>query len=494
MLRKLRITVICMLVLILAFSLASCKGSRRSDDNTSSSSTSYIPEDLAGSITISGYSNSESDNDLFFFAQAFALQYPSVDVQIDNGYSYNEYIETLDERMMSGDMGDVILLPSSKVAEYAEKNWILDLSNDSYGVIDYTATSYKRLYPSEIFMEAAYNSSVYDGKFYMCPVEYLNQVVILNLDMLSSAGIENPVPADNWTWDDLLTYAEALKENGIETPILMNYSDYSVWGAFARGFGGELYSDVDFAAKSTELNFTDPDVIEGLKYLADNFLRTGYVSEQKTIDVSADELSKYGIIVAEHSDLVRWESVLSKTPENGGFDWEFAHFPGFVNEDGTVYKSIGVETLGFAVVNHDVVDALSGETSNIEMTEEEQKEAEEAMANTIKNAKTLALYAMVEDAAVNYCGDAGYKVPALKSANTMKFWREFPFSGKNTSVFSLYADYDYPAILTTFMTWSASGEITDSISEIFRTYAADTSLVHIDDMIQQIQDAANASR
>lgn len=493
MLRKLRITVILMLAFVLVFSLTACKGSKRGNESGSSASTGYIPEDLAGNITISGYSNYENDNDLFMFAQEFALQYPSVDVQIDNAYSYDEYIETLDARIMSGDIGDVILIPASKVAEYAEKGWILDLSDDSYGVLDYTASTYKRLYPSEVFMESAYNASIYNGRFYMCPVEYLNQVVILNLDMLASAGIENPVPADNWTWNDLLAYAEALAANGVKTPILMNYSEYSVWGSFAMGFGGNLYNEADFAAKSTELNFTDPDVIEGIKYLADNFLRTGYVSDTETSDVSAEELSKYGIIIADHTDVVRWNSVLSKTSENGGFDWEFAHFPGFAGEDGTVYKNIGVETLGFAVINHEVVDALSGTGSDIEMTEEEKQEAEESMKSTIKNAKTLALYAMVEDAAVSYCGENGYKIPAHKSANTMKFWREYPVSGKNTSVFSLYSASDYPAVLTSFMSWNASGEIVNSIADIFRTYRDDKGMVHIDDLIQQIQDAANAS-
>ena len=43
------------------------------------------------------------------------------------------------------------------------------------------------------------------------------------------------------------------------------------------------------------------------------------------------------------------------------------------------------------------------------------------------------------------------------------------------------------------MTWSASGEIRDSIAEIFETYAENTELMYIDDLLQEIQDAANAS-
>ena len=152
-----------------------------------------------------------------------------------------------------------------------------------------------------------------------------------------------------------------------------------------------------------------------------------------------------------------------------------------------------MKTLGFAVINHEVIDALNSGNTDIDKTEEEIQAEIEARENTEKNAKALALYAMVEDASIAYCGELGYKVPALKSANTMKFWREFPVSGKNTSVFSLYSDYDYPAVLTSFMTWSASGEIRDSIDEIFKTYAENTELMYIDDLLQEIQDAANAS-
>ena len=67
------------------------------------------------------------------------------------------------------------------------------------------------------------------------------------------------------SYTHLYEYAQKLSESGVETPVLMNYTDYAIWGAFARGFGGALYNDVSFTDKTTELNFTDPDVIEGLK-------------------------------------------------------------------------------------------------------------------------------------------------------------------------------------------------------------------------------------
>ncbi len=510
MFNKLRIALICMLAVVMAVSFIGCSGSKDKDkDDSSSGKANPVPEDLAGSIIISSYNakytaedpygedeNNDNDNDLFMFTQSFALQYPSVDVQLDATLGYEDYFNTLDSRIESGDIGDVVLISSDKLPEYVEKGWIVDISNEANGVTDFTDSNFGKLYPSKVYMQAAYDASMYDGRLYMCPVEYLNQVVILNLDLLKAAGIENPVPSDSWTWDDLLSYAGALRESGVETPILMNYNDYSIWGAFAQSFGGSIYNDVSFADKTVELNLTDPNVIEGLKYFADNFLRTGYVDNKQTKDVRGEDLSKYGIIVADHSDVVKWQNYLAVDTEDDPdavvFDWEFAHFPGFASEDGTVYKNIGVKTLGFAVINREVVKS-SDYTTDFDKSDEELEEEAKEIANTIKLSKSLALYAMVKEAAVAYAGDVGYKVPAVVSANSMKFWREYPLSGKNTSVFSLYSENDYPAVLTSFMSWNASLEVKDAIADVFDAYTQDSTMTHIDELLQTIQDAANAN-
>ncbi len=506
MVKKLRSILLIVLTIALVFSFAGCSKKGSSDDKTSTSGGSNpMPPELIGSVTLSSYnaeytaldpySNDENlynDTDAFLFTQSYALQYPGVDVQLDSTLNYNDYFATLDERIESGNIGDVVLISSDKLPEYVEKGWIVDLSSEANGVIDYTDSDFGKLYPADVYMESAYESATYDGRLYMCPVEYNNQVVILNLDLLKAAGIENPVPEDSWTWAELQEYAEKLKAINVETPVLMNYNDYSIWGSFAMGFGGALYNEVDFANKSIELNLTDPDVIEGIRYFADNFLRTGLVDSKTTAEVKGEELSKYGIIVADHADVVRWGQALSATEENDNrFDWEFAHFPGFEDKNGIKYNNIGVKTLGLAVINREVIKG--NQDTQLDLTDEQIKEQQEEIANNIRIAKSLALYAMVPEAAIEYAGEEGLKVPALKSVNSMKFWREYPVSGKNTAVFSLYSQYDYPATLTSFMNWNASKEIKDNISRVFEKYVSDTSVTHIDDLLQVLQDAANAS-
>lgn len=501
MVKKIKNIFILVLTLALVFSFVGCSSGSGSteESNSNNNAVNYVPPELIGSITISSYNaeytakdpygnneNIEDDNDLFLFTQAYALQYPSVDVQLDALLNYNDYFETLDSRIESGEIGDVALISSSKLPEYVEKGWLVDLTSDANGVIDYTDSEFGKLYPENIYLKSAYEASCYEGRLYMCPVEYNNKVVILNIDMLAEAGIENPVPDDDWTWDQLIEYAEKLNANGVESPVLMNYTDYSIWGAFAMGFGEKLYNEVNFADKTTELNITDPDVIEGFRYFADNFLRTGFVDTKNTTEtVKGEDISKYGIIVCDHADVVRWNAALSLEKNSADyFDWEFAHFPGFEAEDGTICKNIGVDTLGFAVINKDAINA--DETENEESSEEEA-------TDKIKIAKSLALYAMVEEAAIQYAGEEGFKIPALIDVNSKKFWREYPISGKNTAVFSLYSEFDYPAVLTSFMNWDASVEIRDTIADIFKVYAEDATITHIDDLLQVLQDAANAA-
>ena len=93
MFKKLRFTIIWILAIALLVSFAGCSGTDGDEEeNGPSSAANPVPEDLAGNITISAYKNYENDSDLFMFAQAYALQYPSVDVQIDADYSYDEYL------------------------------------------------------------------------------------------------------------------------------------------------------------------------------------------------------------------------------------------------------------------------------------------------------------------------------------------------------------------------------------------------------------------
>ncbi len=425
------------------------------------------PEDLAGSIKLSTYYSAGYDISAFSFIGDFNQQYQGVEVVEDGRMSYDEYFATLDERVEQGTIGDVFLVDSDRLATYVEKGYVLDLSSYLDGLIEYTSGKYSKLIPSELFFDAAYQSSLYKGKMYMVPTEYENKAVWLNIGLLNEAGLD--LPDDDWTWDELLQYADALKEAGCENPISMDYTDFSVWGAFAMSQGGSIVKEGANEGSSV-LNLTDAKVAQGLEYFVDQYIRGGYIAENVPSEIEAKDLDKYGIIILSHSDIAHWETKLNES----GFEWDFAHFPRFSASDESFNLNIGVKTLGLAV----------------RVREFDDQDAEEMYYDACAQ---LALYAMVPEAAEHFAGIYGVRVPALKSINDARFWRDYPVAGKNTSVFSLFNEYDYAANLSVYMSLDAANEINRAMGEALDACAKAGANVHIDDYLQAIQDFANAN-
>lgn len=471
---------ICLLLIVaIAVSLFAACGNKGDADKTSGPDAYRTPKpspkELGGIVTLSTYRTANNDTSAFMFIQEYVMQYPGVEINNDNELSYEEYFATLDSRVEDGTIGDVFLVDSDRLADYVEKGYVMDLSPYLTGLVEYTSGNFKKLYPDSDIFNAAYKDALYENRLYMIPTEYENKAVLINLELFAQAGLE--VPSDKWTWDDVLECAKALKEIGVDAPVAMDYTDFSVWGAFALGGGGELFKVVNEKTGETALNLTDPKVSKGLKTLSEEFIGGGYVSDKTPSEMTSEEVRKTGIVVISHADLQNWLDLL----RDETFSWEFAHFPRFKNDDdakNAFYFNIGVKTLGLAVRVRDY-------------DPEEYSDSDVLMENEIR--VQLALYALVPEAAVALAGTTGFRVPALISANNKRFWREYPVAGKNTSVFSLYNAFDYPATLPASMLIDAAGELGESVGEAIKTYASDPSSVSLDDLLQKIQDNTNAN-
>lgn len=471
--KKSRILLLIIALLITVTAVGCQGGSDASESTQDAGSRTPVPqpEDLAGSIKLSTYHTAGYDVSAFSFIGDFNQQYQGVEVAEDSSVDYDTYFDTLDERVEQGTIGDVFLVDSDRLATYTEKGYVLDLTPYLNGLIEYTSGKYTKLIPSELLFKAAYESSLYKGKMYMVPTEYENKAVWLNLKLLKEAGVDSAKlpPDDDWTWDDLLQYAEALKQIGCENPISMDYTDFSVWGAFAMSQGGNILRE-GAEAGSTVLNLTDAKVAQGLESFVDQYIRGGYIAEKTPSEIDANDLEKYGIIILSHADIAHWEEKLSEK----GFEWDFAHFPRFAGQDDSTQLNIGVKTLGLAVRVRDFEDADAAEMYY------------DACAQ-------LALYALVPEAAEHFAGVYGVRVPALKSINDARFWRDYPVSGKNTSVFSLFNDFDYAASLSVYMPLDAANEINRAMGDAMDAFAKAGADAHIDDYLQQIQNFANAN-
>lgn len=436
-----RIIIVALSVALALAMLCSC-GTESVGEETVKATAKPTPESLIAQIRLSGYTYFDKATNLDNFYLNFNKKYPGVEVTVyRDDVGTETYFEAIDAIIESGNLevlGDVVLLDTARMTKLAQAGKLINLSNYVGDVLDFD--TYSKINPNTALLPAAYDACLYDGQLYMSAIEYNHKFVFLNVSMLEENGYS--FPKDDWTWDTLSEIAVELKSKGIDTPIAMDYSDYDVWGAFARSNGADIYDNVGTDKSIKDLSLTNPDVVSGLEYLADLVdPAKGLVDCIDASGIDAKDISKYAFIVADHEDITNWKETICD--ENCDFSWDYIHFPRWNHEDAdgiiTYSQSIGANVYGFAVIDHGDSDTYN--------------------AAFYRACAYLALQANVASAAEAYCLD-GEAVPANRVANSKKFWREYPMEGKNSSVFSNFAETaDFCATLSCFMPIYSEDEI-----------------------------------
>lgn len=505
----------CFLVLSM---LTGCLVEKEKEDNGLMATPQPQPDYLIAQIELSGYRSSNRSTNLEDFIQEFNSTYPSVDVTVLRDYvSAEQYFSQLDSHVETGTAGSVFLCDNERMAKYAAEGKIIPLDKYLTNLLNFD--TFKKIDPATDVLPAAYEASKYGGRLYMAPIEYYHKFIFLNYDLLSKAGFD--FPADDWNWDDLIAMAEAIKAGGTDTPIVMDYHDYAIWGAFARSYGQDIYESVgnsDYQA----LNMTHPAVVQGLNDLA-NLVdpSRGLVKCADASELSVEELINYAFIVVDHEDISVWSEFLSD--EDCPFEWDYIHFPRWHSQtaanaekepeeeepaEPTEVPEVPEETEGDETeAPADATEGPSGNTSP-ENTPSLPADYYQSIGATVygfavynfgeseiyndeyyRSCAYLALYAMVDAAAKAYVG-RGETVPAHRSVLAVKSWREFPVEGKNASVFSHFAETaDFADNLTSFMPIVSASEL-DVGAAIDAYLNKEATMV---ELLQQLQDYANAS-
>ncbi len=156
--------------------------------------------------------------------QAFHEEYPNITVQIET-IGFDDYFTQMQTRVAGGTAPDCYELNIENFAAYANKGVLAELQG-----ID--ASGYN---------ETALSAFHVDGKQYGVPGNFSNVVLIYNKDLFDKAGID--YPTDEWTWEDALTAAEAIRaldENtyGIYQPVTFNE-----FFKVAAQFGGSILNE-----------------------------------------------------------------------------------------------------------------------------------------------------------------------------------------------------------------------------------------------------------
>ena len=183
---------------------------------------------------------------------------PGVGVRLTVVGSQDDHMTKLTTAFSAGNPPDLFLINYRRFAQLADRGVLepLETRLDRSGV----------LREADLYPEAV-DAFRFGGPLVCLPQNISTPVVYYNEDLLNDAGL--PPPPDDWTWDDLVTYAKAMTgepgPNGIPEvrglgfePSLNRFAPF-VWQA-----GGRIVDDQE---EPTTMTLLEPEAIEALEYL-----------------------------------------------------------------------------------------------------------------------------------------------------------------------------------------------------------------------------------
>ena len=182
-----------MVTALMAAALAGCGGS--------SSENSAKAESGQTTITFMNHTGEEKtkkyEDDLI---AEFEEANPDIKVEVQR-MSMDDYTQTIQTKIASGDAPDVFYIEQSNLDKYAGSNYLMDLTNTSI------ASHYDG------------NMLTYDGKYYGAPLGVNTYIITYNKSIFADLGIKVPE-----TVSEFYAACDKIKESGI-VPLVAGYQD-----------------------------------------------------------------------------------------------------------------------------------------------------------------------------------------------------------------------------------------------------------------------------
>jgi multiple sugar transport system substrate-binding protein len=164
----------------------------------------------------------------------FQAQHPDIRIRTTTA-PFSDYFTRLQTDFAAGNPPDVFELNYENFVTFASRGTLAPL--DARLAADPTLAA-------DTFYPAALEAFAYEGVQYGLPITFSTVVLFYNQDLFDAAGIA--YPTDDWTWDDVMTAAEAISDPanrvwGIYQPVQF-WEFYKV--AQAAGGGLEVGAEV----------------------------------------------------------------------------------------------------------------------------------------------------------------------------------------------------------------------------------------------------------
>lgn len=239
----------------------------------------------------------------------FTADHPELAVEIEFR-PIDAYWDKLQTEFAAGTAPDVTINQMDWVIPGAARGMFVDLMPFiEQDQVDMSAYFY------DMTPEWGWQGGLYGGLLYAG-----GQALYVNKDLLAAAGLE--MPSADWTWDDMLSYAQAMTDADAEQwGIYISPVNPPYWGAsFIHGAGGTVLNEA-----KDQCTLTAPEAQAGLQFIADLIFTEKVMPSPVTLEGQANPFvtGKVGMLFGG-----TWQE---SEIRSAGFDWDFAPMP--VNPD-----------------------------------------------------------------------------------------------------------------------------------------------------------------
>lgn len=145
---------------------------------------------------------------------AFEKEHPTIKVKYTS-VPFDQLNSVLQQRLGAKDSGiDVYTVDQSRVASYAARGFLVDLTEHAQEVKDSA-------------LPPQYDASTWNDKLWGMPIWTSEQYLFYNKALLAKAGIAPPkaTEQDRWTWEQVTEAAKKAKQNGATWGLLFDQTD-----------------------------------------------------------------------------------------------------------------------------------------------------------------------------------------------------------------------------------------------------------------------------
>jgi multiple sugar transport system substrate-binding protein len=244
----------------------------------------------------------------------FEKENPNIKVKLERLPAGDPYTEKILTMIAGGNPVDIMFCNAERFYNYAARGILLPLN-------DFVK---KYNFPIDKFYKRIVQKFSIGDDLYVLPRDIAPVcVVFYNKHLFDEAGLA--YPTNDWTWDDLVRYGQALTKKNPDGSMTFGFADdWSIWDAFVLSKGGKYVDDLKNPKKCL---LDSKESIEGLQFRQDLIYKHKIMPSPSQLTamggVGSSDMFMQGKVAMFFSGI--WKTPFFR--EIKKFDWDCCLFP-----------------------------------------------------------------------------------------------------------------------------------------------------------------------